>query len=137
MSNNKSPKTNQPNEQRRDQPPCGGDAGCLRGQGHGKGELLLRAWRGDRHARPPGGQGRPGLTKAIKDDIADPNLKITVSNEKTEVASLGDMAYRRGSFKITMTNPQTKRAEQSEGTYLAVFRKQADGSWKIAEDFGV
>ena len=87
--------------------------------------------------------GRPAakddraVTKAIKDDIADPNLKISVSNEKTEVAGSGDMAYRRGSFRITATNPQTKQAEHSAGTYLTVFRKQADGSWKIVEDFGV
>ena len=86
--------------------------------------------------RPAAKDGR-AVSKAIKDDIADPNLKITVSNEKTEVSGSGDMAYRRGSFKITATNPQTKLAEQSEGTYLAVFRKQADGSWKIVEDFGV
>ena len=85
----------------------------------------------------PAAKDARALTKAIKDDIADPNLKITVSNEKTEVSGSGDMGYRRGSFKITTTNPQTKQAEQSEGTYLAVFRKQADGSWKIAEDFGV
>ena len=85
----------------------------------------------------PAAKDARALTKAIKDDIADPNLKITVSNEKTEVSGSGDMAYRRGSFKITTTNPQTKQAEQSEGTYLAVFRKQADGNWKIAEDFGV
>ena len=86
--------------------------------------------------RPAAKDGR-AVTRAIKDDIADPNLKISVSNEKTEVAGSGDLAYRRGSFKITTTNPQTKQAEQSEGTYLAVFRKQADGSWKIVEDFGV
>jgi len=85
----------------------------------------------------PAAKDARALTKAIKDDLADPNLKITVSHEKTEVSRSGDMGYRRGSFKITTTNPQTKQAEQSEGTYLAVFRKQADGSWKIAEDFGV
>ena len=85
----------------------------------------------------PAAKDAGALTKAIKDDLADPNLKITVSHEKTEVSRSGDMGYRRGSFKITTTNPQTKQAEQSEGTYLAVFRKQADGSWKIAEDFGV
>src|SRR5882672_778518 len=86
--------------------------------------------------RPAAKDGR-AVTKAIKDDIADPNLKISVSNEKTEVAGSGDLAYRRGSFKITTTNPQTKQAEQSAGTYLTVFRKQADESWKIVEDFGV
>jgi len=86
--------------------------------------------------RPAAKDGR-AVTKAIKDDIADPNLKISVSNEKTEVAGSGDLAYRRGSFKITTTNPKTKQAERSAGTYLTVFRKQADGSWKIVEDFGV
>ena len=86
--------------------------------------------------RPAAKDGR-AVSKAIKDDIADPNLKISVSNEKTEVAGSGDLAYRRGSFTITTTNPQTKQAEQSDGTYLAVFRKLADGSWKIVEDFGV
>jgi uncharacterized protein (TIGR02246 family) len=85
----------------------------------------------------PAAKGGEARSKAIKDDIADPNLKISVSNEKTEVAGSGDLAYRRGSFKITATNPQTKQAEQSTGTYLTVFRKQANGSWKIVEDFGV
>ena len=85
--------------------------------------------------------GRPAakdglaVSQAIKNDIADPNFNIILSNEKTEVS--GDMAYRRGTFKITATNPQTKQAMHSEGTYLTVFRKQADGSWKTVEDFGV
>ena len=86
--------------------------------------------------RPAAKDGR-AVSKAIKDDIADPNFKMSLSNEKTEVAASGDLAYRRGSYKITATNPQTKQAEHSEGTYLTVFRKQADGSWKIVEDFGV
>ena len=86
--------------------------------------------------RPAAKDGR-AVSRAIRDDIADTNFKISLSNEKTEVAGSGDMAYRRGSFKITATNPQTKQAEHSAGTYLTVFRKQADGSWKVVEDFGV
>jgi uncharacterized protein (TIGR02246 family) len=86
--------------------------------------------------RPAAKDGR-AVSKAIKDDIADPNFELSLSNEKTEVAGSGDLAYRRGSFKITATNPQTKQAEHSAGTYLTVFRKQADGSWKVVEDFGV
>jgi uncharacterized protein (TIGR02246 family) len=86
--------------------------------------------------RPAAKDGR-AVSKAIKDDIADPNFKMSLSNEKTEVAGSGELAYRRGTFKITATNPQTKQAEHSEGTYLTVFRKQADGSWKTVEDFGV
>ena len=62
-------------EHRRDQPPCGGDAGRLRGQGFGKGEHLLRAGRGDRHARPPGGQGRPGRDQGHQGRYCGSQLK--------------------------------------------------------------
>ena len=85
----------------------------------------------------PAARGGEAVSKAINDDIADPNFKMSLSNEKTEVAGSGDLAYRRGTFKITVTNPQTKQAENGAGTYLTVFRKQADGSWKIVEDFGL
>ena len=87
--------------------------------------------------------GRPAakddraVSKAIMDDLADPNFKMSLSHEKTEVAASGDLAYRRGSYKITATNQQTKQMEHSVGTYLTVFKKQAGGSWMAVEDFGV
>ena len=62
--------------------------------------------------RPAAKDGR-AVSKAIRDDIADPNFKMSLSNEKTEVAGSGDLAYRRGTFKITYTNPQTKQAENA------------------------
>ena len=85
----------------------------------------------------PAAKDEQAVSKAIKDDLADPNFKMILSHEKTEVAGSGDLAYRRGSYKITATNPQTKLPEDIVGAYLTVFRKQADGSWKIVEDFGV
>jgi uncharacterized protein (TIGR02246 family) len=85
----------------------------------------------------PAAKDERAVSKAIRDDIADPNFKMSLSHEKTDVAASGDLAYRRGSYDITATNPQTKKAEHIAGTYLTVFRKQADGSWKVVEDFGV
>jgi ketosteroid isomerase-like protein len=85
----------------------------------------------------PAAKDGPAVSKAIRTDTEDPNFKMTLSNEKTEVASSGDLAYRRGSFTITFTNPQTNQPENGAGTYLTVFKKQADGNWKIVEDFGV
>jgi len=85
----------------------------------------------------PAAKDERAVSKAIRDDVLDPNFKLSLSNEKTEVAGSGDLAYRRGTFTITFTNPQTKQAENGAGTYLTVFRKQADGSWKAVEDFGV
>ena len=63
--------------------------------------------------------GRPAakdawaVSKAIKDDLADPTFKMSLSHEKTDVATSGDLAYRRGSYAVTATNPQTKQAEHS------------------------
>ena len=85
----------------------------------------------------PAVRGGEAVSKAIRNDMADPNFKLSVSDGKTDVAASGDLAYRRGSYKITATNPQTKQVEHSVGTYLTVFKKQAGGSWKVVEDFGV
>ena len=86
--------------------------------------------------RPPA-RGSEAVSKAIRNDIADPKFKISVSDEKTEVAGSGDLAYHRGTLNITYTNPQTKQAENAAATNLTVFRKQADASWKVVEDFEV
>jgi ketosteroid isomerase-like protein len=83
----------------------------------------------------PAAKGGEARSKAISDDIADPNFKLSLSNEKTEVAGSGDLAYTRGTFKVTYTNPQTKQPEISAGNYLTVFKKQAGGSWKMVADF--
>jgi ketosteroid isomerase-like protein len=85
----------------------------------------------------PAARDAQAVSKAIKDDLADPNFKMSLSHEKTDVAASGDLAYRRGSYSITATNPQTKQPEHIAGTYLIVFRKWADGRWMIVEDFGV
>jgi len=84
----------------------------------------------------PAARGHEAVSKAISDDIADPNFKLSLSNLKTEVAGSGELAYRQGTFTITFTNPQTNQAENAVGSYLDVFRKQADG-WKMVADFGV
>jgi len=85
----------------------------------------------------PAAKDARAVSKAIRDDLTDPNFTMSLSHEKTDIADSGDLAYRRGSYSITATNPQTKQAEHIAGTYLTVFRKQADGRWKVVEDFGV
>ena len=84
----------------------------------------------------PAARGHEAVSKAISDDIADPNFKLSLSNKMTEVAGSGELAYRQGTFTITFTDPRTNQAENAAGSYLDVFRKQADG-WKMVADFGV
>jgi uncharacterized protein (TIGR02246 family) len=85
----------------------------------------------------PAVRGGEAVSKSIRNDMADPNFKLSVSDGKTDVAASGDLAYRRVSLTVTYTNPQTKQVENAAATALTVFRKQADGSWKVVEDFEV
>ena len=63
---------------------------------------------------------------------ADPAGKFDATNETTVVGA--DMAYSTGTYDVTYTDSKTKKVENGEGYYLVVYKKQADGSWKIVQD---
>lgn len=79
-------------------------------------------------------KGTEAIKKAMTDDLGDPGFTLTFANEKTDVASSGDLAYTSGTFNVSYTNPQTKQIDKVAGTYVTVFRKQGDGSWKAVAD---
>ena len=79
--------------------------------------------------------GLDAIRKETAGFAADPNLKMEFSSDRIGVASSGDLAYSRGHYSMTYTDPDTKKPADSSGTYLTVYRKQADGSWKAVEDF--
>lgn len=79
-------------------------------------------------------KGRQAIGEMFARDFKDPAFSLDLTNEKTDVAASGDLAYTRGTFRIAFTNPGTKKVENGAGTYLTVFRKQEDGSWKVTED---
>jgi len=66
---------------------------------------------------------------------ADPALKVDFASDRIIVASSGDLASSRGHYSFTYTDPATKQPKTERGSYLTVYRKAADGSWKAAEDF--
>ena len=73
--------------------------------------------------------------KILQDMVGDPNLKLTFSADRVQVASAGDYAFSRGHYSMTMTDNETKKPASGTGSYLTVYKKQADGSWKAVEDF--
>src|SRR4051812_34044808 len=73
--------------------------------------------------------------KALQAFLTDPNMQITFAADRVEVAQAGDLAYSRGHYSMTMTDSATHKPVDSHGTYLTIYKKQADGSWKAAEDF--
>jgi uncharacterized protein (TIGR02246 family) len=79
--------------------------------------------------------GKDAISKAVAEFAADPNLKVDFAADRVQVAASGDLAYTRGHYTLTMTDAATKKPVAGSGTYLTVYRKQADGSWKAVEDF--
>lgn len=72
--------------------------------------------------------------KAMQALISDPALKLTFSSDQVRVATAGDMATSRGHYSITLTDKKTGKPATSDGTYLTVYKKQDDGSFKAVED---
>lgn len=73
--------------------------------------------------------------KILQNMVGDPNLKLTFSADRVHVASSGDYAISRGHYSMTMTDQGTKKPTSGTGSYLTVYQKQSDGSWKAVEDF--
>jgi ketosteroid isomerase-like protein len=66
---------------------------------------------------------------------SDPGLKIDFASDRIIVAASGELASSRGHYTMTYTDPATKQPKTDIGSYLTVYRKQADGGWKAVEDF--
>lgn len=100
-------------------------------------EGLLSHYADDAYFIAPGvkaANGAMAIRKAYADGLADKNFNISFASDKIDVAASGDMAYARGHFSEKYTDPKTGSATSVGGSYLTVYKKQQDGSWKAVED---
>jgi len=84
-----------------------------------------------------GGQshvGPEGIRRAMLPVFADTSFTISWDPNYAEVAASGDMGYTVGRYE------QRSRVDgvtvMNSGTYLTVWRRQDDGSWKVKADIG-
>lgn len=64
---------------------------------------------------------------------ADPGVKVTVTT--VNVWLDGDTAYETGKYKYEYT--EKGKPGTDEGRYVTIWKRQKDGSWKLAMDMGV
>jgi uncharacterized protein (TIGR02246 family) len=81
--------------------------------------------------------GHDQIQAGVGGMLKDANFSLDYTNSQTVVAGSGDLAYTKGTYHVTYTDPKTKQKATEDGNYVTVFRKQADGSWKIVEDAAV
>jgi uncharacterized protein (TIGR02246 family) len=85
----------------------------------------------------PGGpsiSGKTAIHDALKQMVADPAFSLKFQPSVVSVAKAGDLAYTQGSYTLTVTDSQTKQIVNDHGSYVTVYRKQADGGWKAVSD---
>lgn len=67
--------------------------------------------------------------------FAEPENSLRWQPDFAEVAASGDLAYTTGPARFRGRNAEGKRIER-DSRYLTVWRRQKDGSWKVAFDLG-
>lgn len=78
--------------------------------------------------------GRQAIIEGMKPELGDKNFSLVFAPTKVEIAQSGEMAYSQGRFEYTTTDGKTGKRVGQAGNYVEVYRKQADGSWKVEED---
>ena len=73
------------------------------------------------------------IRSAWKEMLTTPGAAISWKATKVEVAKSGDLAYVSGTYEETMTDASGKPVKD-RGKYVEVFKKQADGTWKVVAD---
>jgi len=99
-------------------------------------ERAVSFWADDARIYPPGQPsviGKAAIRKYVAGAFADPHFSITWKTEELVMSAGGDMAYQVGADHFTFTLPNGKVGAM-DGRSTAVWRKQADGSWKCVVD---
>ncbi len=78
--------------------------------------------------------GLPAIQAAVQQDLDTPGFGLTFASDKIFVAKSGDLAVARGFYTQTSTNAASQAVDTQTGTYVTVYRPEADGKWKAQWD---
>src|SRR5580693_8780264 len=78
-------------------------------------------------------KGRDAIQQALTGMMQDPNFALSFTPTKIVVAKAGDQAYELGDFSMTSSDKK-KKPVTLKATYVVVWGKQMDGSWKALVD---
>jgi len=77
--------------------------------------------------------GQEAILGFWKSMVAIPGFSVGWKATKAEVARSGDLAYLIGTYELTVNDAGGKPIND-RGKYSEVWRKQADGKWKVVAD---
>lgn len=79
--------------------------------------------------------GTAAIRTLVEGFYALPNLSGTWQPTSVEASRSGDLAYSSGTYEMSY-NDSSGKVVTDKGKYVEIWRKQADGSWKmVVESF--
>ena len=78
-------------------------------------------------------RGKEVLRKLWADELSKADYSMTWQFSEAYVAQAGDIGYMAGSYDLTITSQDGKKRKYN-GSYLTIWKKQSDGSWKVLVD---
>ena len=84
-------------------------------------------------ANAPIATGKDAVTKLIGSAFATPDYMLSWHANKVGAARSGELGYTSGTYDFTMKDASGKTISD-KGKYLTVWKKEADGSWKVLFD---
>jgi uncharacterized protein (TIGR02246 family) len=99
-------------------------------------EKAVSFYAEDATYNPPGAPlaaGKDAIRKVWANVVAIPGGNLRWVSSKVEVARSGDLAYDTGAYTLTK-NDASGKPVTATGKYVVVWKKQADGKWKVIQD---
>jgi ketosteroid isomerase-like protein len=81
----------------------------------------------------PRATGKSAIAKATADAFAIPGFDLEWRPDQIAVARSGELGYTSGTYTWSYKDSSGKPVSD-KGKYLTVWKKQADGSWKVLFD---
>ena len=102
----------------------------------GNRDAWIELWDADGVQLPPGVpafEGKQAILGSITAQLDATNFEdFTITNREVEVS--GNLGFARGNYSFKGTPKTGGETVQFQGKYLTIFKRQADGTWKIYRD---
>jgi len=76
---------------------------------------------------------KDSIRKIFQRLLSIPGVALSWKPTNVTVAGSGDLAYSTGTYEMSAPD-DTGKPSNDHGKYAAIWKKQADGSWKVALD---
>jgi ketosteroid isomerase-like protein len=97
-------------------------------------EPILKSYAPDAVFLQPNGDrivGSAALRSLFQNIMSSFTSDLTLHSRNLEAS--GDLAYDSGDFEESLTNLATAAKIASKGSYVVIYKRQPDGSWKIVQ----